>query len=64
MIAIYANKDVEMRLEQFKQIRSDLNKLLAGQFQIIFNLLPNKPLPKKEYLLEWEKVKENRSFLL
>lgn len=56
-IAIYANKDVEMRLEQFKQIRSDLNKLLAGQFQIIFNLLPNKPFTKKGILVRMGKGK-------
>ena len=56
-IAIYANKDVEMRLEQFKQIKSDLTKLLSGQFQIIFNVLPNKPFTKKGILVRMGKGK-------
>ena len=55
--AIFANKDVEMRLEQFKQIRSDLTKLLAGQFQIIFTILPNKPFTKKGILVRMGKGK-------
>lgn len=55
--AIYANKDVEMRLEQFKQIKSDLTKLLSGQFQIIFNVLPNKPFTKKGILVRMGKGK-------
>jgi len=54
---IYAKKDVEMRLEQLKQIRSDLTKLLSGQFQIIFNVLPNKPFTKKGILVRMGKGK-------
>lgn len=56
-IAIFANKDVEMRLEQFKQIRTDLVKLLAGQYQIIFTVLPNKPFTKKGILVRMGKGK-------
>lgn len=56
-IAIYANKDVEMKLEQFKQIRSDLVKFVSGQFQIIFTVLPNKPFTKKGILVRMGKGK-------
>lgn len=56
-IAIYANKDVEMKLEQFKQIRSDLIKFVSGQFQIIFTVLPNKPFTKKGILVRMGKGK-------
>lgn len=56
-IAIYANKDVEMKLEQFKQIKSDLTKFLSGEFQIIFNILPNKPFTKKGILVRMGKGK-------
>lgn len=56
-IAIYVNKDVEMKLEQFKQIKLDLTKLLSGQFQIIFNILPNKPFTKKGILVRMGKGK-------
>ena len=56
-IALYANKDVEMKLEQFKQIRTDLVKLLSGQFQIIFTVLPNKPFTKKGILVRMGKGK-------
>jgi len=55
--AIYANKDVEMKLEQFKQIRSDLVKFVSGQFQIIFTVLPNKPFTKKGILVRMGKGK-------
>ena len=54
---IYANKDVEMKLEQFKQIKSDLTKLLSGQFKIIFKILPNKPFTKKGILVRMGKGK-------
>lgn len=56
-IAIFANKDVEMKLEQFKQIRSDLIKFVSGQFQIIFTVLPNKPFTKKGILVRMGKGK-------
>lgn len=56
-IAIYANKDVEMRLEQFKQIRTDLVKLLGGLYQIVFTVLPNKPFTKKGILVRMGKGK-------
>lgn len=56
-IAIYANKDVEIKLEQFKQIKLDLTKLLLGQFHIIFNILPNKPYTKKGILVRMGKGK-------
>lgn len=56
-IAIYANKEVEMRLEQFKQLRSDLGKILSGQFQIKFTVLPNKPFTKKGILVRMGKGK-------
>ena len=50
-IAIYANKDVEIKLEQFKQIKSDLTRAnLSGLFKIIFTVLPNKPFTKKGIL--------------
>lgn len=55
--ALYTNKDVEMRLELFKQIRTDLLKLLAGQFNIIFSVLPNKPYTKKGILVRMGKGK-------
>lgn len=56
-IAIFANKDVEMKLEQFKQIRSDLINFVSGQFQIIFTVLPNKPFTKKGILVRMGKGK-------
>jgi ribosomal protein L16/L10AE len=56
-IAIYANKDIEMRLEQFKQIRTDLGKLVSGQYQIIFTVLPNKSFTKKGILVRMGKGK-------
>ena len=56
-IAIFANKDVEMRLEQFKQIRTDLVKLLGGLYQILFTVFPNKPFTKKGILVRMGKGK-------
>lgn len=56
-IALYANKDIEMRLEQFKQIRTDLVKLVLGQYKIIFTVLPNKPFTKKGILVRMGKGK-------
>ena len=56
-IGIYAKKDVEMKLEQFKQIKSDLTKLVSGQFQIIFTVFPNKPFSKKGVLVRMGKGK-------
>lgn len=56
-IGIYSNKNVEMKLEQFKQIKSDLTKLVSGQFKIIFTVLPNKPFTKKGVLVRMGKGK-------
>ena len=56
-IAISANKDIVMRLEQFKQIRTDLSKIVSGEFQIIFTVLPNKPFTKKGILVRMGKGK-------
>lgn len=56
-IAICANKDVEIRLEQLKQIRTDLTRLLSGQYQIIFTIVPNKPFTKKGLLVRMGKGK-------
>lgn len=64
-IAIYANKDVEIRLEQLKQIKSDLTRAnaalgggsMGGQFKIIFSVFPNKPFTKKGILVRMGKGK-------
>lgn len=56
-IGLYAKRDIEMRLEQFKQIRSDLVRLVSGQFKIIFTVLPNKPVTKKGILVRMGKGK-------
>lgn len=56
-IALYANKNKEMRLEQFKQIKSDLTKLVNGLFKIIFTVYPNKTLSKKGILVRMGKGK-------
>ncbi len=56
-IALFANQDVEMRLEQFKQIKTDLAKLVLGLFKIIFTVLPNKPFTKKGILVRMGKGK-------
>lgn len=55
--AICAKKDVDIRLEQLKQIRTDLTRLLSGQYQIIFTRLPNKPFTKKGLLVRMGKGK-------
>lgn len=57
-IAIYANKDVEIRLEQLKQIKSDLTRANAGGlFKIMFTVFPNKPFTKKGILVRMGKGK-------
>lgn len=54
-IAIYANKDVEIRLEQFKEIKSDLIRGNLGK--IVFSVFPNKPFTKKGILVRMGKGK-------
>lgn len=56
-IGLYARKDIEMKLEQLKQIRSDLLRLVSGQYKIIFTVLPNKPVTKKGILVRMGKGK-------
>ena len=54
-IAICAKKDVEIRLEQLKQIKLDLVK--TNLFKIIFLIFPNKPITKKGILVRMGKGK-------
>lgn len=56
-IAIYANKDIEMKIEIFKQLKTDLTKLVSGFYNIIFSVLPNKPFTKKGILVRMGKGK-------
>ena len=56
-VAIYANKNVEIRLEQLKQIKSDLTRANTSLFKIIFSVFPNKPFTKKGVLVRMGKGK-------
>lgn len=56
-LALVANIEIEMKLEQFKQLKSDLTKLLLGEFKIIFTVSPNKPFTKKGILVRMGKGK-------
>lgn len=56
-LALYANQNIEIKLEQFKQMKLDLTKLVEGFYKIIFTVSPNKPFTKKGILVRMGKGK-------
>lgn len=62
-IAIFAKKNKNIKLEEFKQIKTDLTKLVNGQFNIIFTVSPNKTYTRKGILVRMGKGKGKISYL-
>jgi len=56
-LALFAKINKEIKLEEFKQIKSDLTKLVNGLFKIVFTVSPNKTYTKKGILVRMGKGK-------
>lgn len=56
-LALFAKINKEIKLEEFKQIKSDLTKLVNGLFKIVFTVSPNKTYSKKGILVRMGKGK-------
>ncbi len=56
-LALFAKINKEIKLEEFKQIKSDLTKLVNGLFKIVFTVAPNKTYTKKGILVRMGKGK-------
>ena len=56
-IAIVANKNLKLTLDDFKIIKLDLSRICQGNFDIIYNIFPNRSFTKKGILVRMGKGK-------
>ena len=56
-IALIANKNINLTIEQLKIIKLDITKTTIGLYNILFQVLPNKPITKKGILVRMGKGK-------